>query len=64
MKNAKCPACKKTVHLQEKTMVQDLITCPYCKSILELVNKFPPTLDWAEEDPAVTSSRRVITKLY
>ncbi len=63
MKNAKCPSCKKIVHLQETTKVQDLITCPHCKAILEFVNKFPPTLDWAE-DPAVYSSRRIISKLY
>ena len=63
MKNAKCPSCKKSVHLQEKTKVQELITCPFCQSILELVNNFPPTLDWAE-DPAVNSSRRFLSKLY
>jgi NAD-dependent SIR2 family protein deacetylase len=56
MKKAKCPACKKVIQLSEKTKVQTLITCPYCESILELVNEFPPTLDWAE-DPVVASKR-------
>jgi hypothetical protein len=62
MKTAKCPSCKKTVEIQENTKVQDLITCPRCQSILELINKFPPTLDWAE-DPAI-SSRRIFNKMY
>jgi hypothetical protein len=63
MKNAKCPACKKVVQIREETNVQELITCPYCNALLEFVNKFPPTLDWAE-DPAVSTSRRIFTKLY
>lgn len=63
MKNAKCPACKKIVQLEETTRVQDLITCPHCQSMLELVRQIPLTLDWAE-DPAVCSSRRIFTKMY
>jgi DNA-directed RNA polymerase subunit RPC12/RpoP len=61
MKNAKCPSCKKIVRLAERMKVQDLITCPHCNSNLELVKKFPSTLDWAE-DPGVVSSRRNISK--
>ena len=63
MNNSKCPSCGKNIQLQEETKVQELITCPNCKSVLELINNFPPTLDWAE-DPAVCSSRRIFTKLY
>jgi len=63
MKNAKCPACKKVIQLHEKTKVQELIDCPYCKSLLELVRLYPPTLDWAE-DPTVSSSHRRFTKIY
>ena len=62
MKNAKCPTCKKTVRLAERMRVQELITCPHCKSDLELVKKFPPTLDWVE-DPAFVSSRRTFPDL-
>ena len=63
MKNAKCPSCKKTVRLADSMKVQELITCSYCSSNLELIKKFPPTLDWAE-DPAVVSSRRITSKLF
>ena len=63
MNKAKCPSCKKIVEMQENAKVRELITCPYCNSILEIVNKFPPTLDWAE-DPSVCSSRSIFSKLY
>ncbi len=63
MNKAKCPSCKKIIPVQERTNVQELILCPHCTSLLELVNKFPPTLDWAE-DPIVCSSRRILNKQY
>jgi hypothetical protein len=63
MHKAKCPACKNILQIQEEAKVQELITCPHCTAFLELVNKYPPTLDWAE-DPAVNSSRRIFVKLF
>ena len=63
MNKAKCPACKNILEIQKEAKVQELITCPHCTALLELVNKFPPTLDWAE-DPIVCLSRRILTKLY
>lgn len=45
MKKASCIACKKMIELQEDINVQELITCPYCKSIMELIRLNPPTLD-------------------
>lgn len=62
MNKAKCPSCKNTVEFEEKIKVQDLITCPHCKSLLELVNQFPPTLDWAEDTGI--SSRQFFPKMY
>jgi hypothetical protein len=61
MRNGKCPSCKKVIQLQEKIKVQELVSCPHCNSILELVRLFPPTLDWAE-DPVVNHSHRSFTK--
>lgn len=63
MKNAKCPACSRTIQLNEKTKLHELINCRHCNSLLEFIADFPPTLDWAEE-PAVLSTRRVMNKLY
>ena len=63
MNKAICPACTKILQIQEESKVQEIITCPHCTALLELVNKLPPVLDWAE-DPAVNSSRRVFVKLF
>jgi hypothetical protein len=60
---AKCPSCNKVVELQDETKVQELVTCPFCKTILELVKKFPPTLDWVE-DVTIGSSQKLIKKFY
>lgn len=62
MNKAKCPSCKNIIEIQEETKVRELITCPRCQAILELVNIFPPTLDWAE-DPAI-SSRWFFSRMY
>ena len=61
MKNAKCPSCKKIIQFQDKVKIQELVECPLCNSILELVKKFPLTLDWAD-DPAVQQSQRAYSK--
>jgi hypothetical protein len=63
MKRAKCLACKKMIKLQEDIKAQELITCPYCKSILELMGLNPPTLDWPD-DPVVRPSRGILSKMY
>ena len=62
MKKAKCPSCHKVVELQDETKVQELVTCTHCKTVLELVKKFPPTLDWVED--LTISSSRFIKKYY
>lgn len=63
MRKAKCPSCKKVIQFQETVKVQELITCPHCKSILELVRLFPPTLDWAE-DPVANPTHRTFNKMF
>jgi hypothetical protein len=63
MKTAKCPARDKVFQLQEETKVQELISCPHCISLLQLIRQFPPTLDWAEDQPVLTS-QRTFKKLY
>jgi DNA-directed RNA polymerase subunit RPC12/RpoP len=62
MRKAKCPACKKVILLDQEFKVRELINCPHCNTILEIVKKFPPTLDWAD-DPMVYSSRKIFNKL-
>lgn len=50
----KCPACRKRVALAKGAKIKDLVTCPNCKTVLEITRKFPPVLDWAED--TMTSS--------
>jgi len=57
MRKSRCPSCQKVIDLQGKVNVREHITCPNCRENLEIVRKFPLTLDWAE-DPAVSPSRR------
>ena len=59
---AKCPACKKIINLDQRYKVRELITCPFCQSLLEVVSEHPQKLDWAE-DPQITSSLRSYRKL-
>ena len=63
MNNAKCPACTKVIQLHKKTYLQELIICPNCNSLLELIAESPPTLDWAE-DPVVFLTRGIINKMF
>jgi hypothetical protein len=61
MHKAKCPSCKQIIQLEEGIKVQALVICPQCKSSLELVNNFPPTLALIE-DLAMYSSQGRLTK--
>ena len=61
MNKAKCPSCKQIIQLAEGIKVQALVSCPQCKSYLELVNNFPPTLALIE-DLALYSSQGKLTQ--
>ena len=61
MHKAKCPSCKEIITLEEGIKVQGLVVCPHCKSFLEYVNKFPPTLALIE-DLALCSSQGKLTE--
>ena len=63
MKKAKCPACEKIIYMHQEIKIRELVTCPHCKSVLELVDNFPPSLDWAE-DPVVYSPYRKFKTMH
>lgn len=44
---ARCPACGAWVNLRDAIEVWDLVNCPECDSLLEVVDLRPPTLDYA-----------------
>ena len=43
-----CPDCGAEVRLKKPPYIGQLITCRHCDSVLEVVNRFPLELDWAE----------------
>ena len=43
--SAECPACRKNIRVDEDAKVQELILCPYCKTLLEFVKAIPPTFE-------------------
>jgi lysine biosynthesis protein LysW len=61
MKKTRCPACKKTIELEEDIDLFDLIKCSACKTLLEVVRKDPPELDWADDHISSSSARKIRT---
>lgn len=47
---ARCPNCNSWVSLRDTAEVWDLVDCPECNSLLEVVDLRPPTLDNATSD--------------
>ena len=60
---AKCPTCQKIIDFRKRQKIRELVTCPHCKNLLEVVQEFPQRLDWAE-DPQVFSFRSRHQKYY
>lgn len=44
---SRCPACGSWVSLRDTIEVWDLVNCPECDVLLEVVELRPPTLDYA-----------------
>ena len=53
MPSAVCPACRETFTIAGCILVDDWITCPHCRTDLEIICLEPPELDWAYEEPGV-----------
>lgn len=45
---ARCPACSAWVLLRDTAEIWDLVNCPECQAVLEIVELRPPTLDYAD----------------
>lgn len=48
---ARCPSCSTRINLRDDAEVWDLVTCPECNSLLEIVDLRPPTLDYTSDSP-------------
>ncbi len=44
---ARCPSCNAWVQLRDNVEVWDLVDCPECDTLLEVIDLRPPTLDYA-----------------
>lgn len=40
----KCPKCQNPISIEAQIKIQDAITCPKCKTMLEVISKVPLTL--------------------
>jgi lysine biosynthesis protein LysW len=47
---ARCPACGAWVNLRDAAEVWDVVNCPECDTLLEIIDLRPPTLDYASDD--------------
>lgn len=57
MRKTKCPACKKSIQLEKGIGLDDLVKCPECKNMMEVVQLNPPLLDWAGDPITAPYSR-------
>jgi hypothetical protein len=61
MRKTQCLNCFKVIELEEDIKIQEIVQCPHCKVLLEVVRKFPLTLDWGE-DPSPKKARRTLLR--
>lgn len=45
---ARCPSCNAWVNLRDTAEIWDVVNCPECNTLLEVVDLRPPTLDYAD----------------
>jgi len=45
-----CPDCGSEVRFKKMPYMGQMITCRSCNTLLEVVNRFPLELDWAEDE--------------
>lgn len=48
---ATCPSCDTNIRLRGKLQIGQMITCPECGDVLEVIQLNPFKLDWAFEEP-------------
>lgn len=46
-----CPSCDTNIRFRSKLYVGQMVTCPECGDMLEVVRLNPIKLDWAFEEP-------------
>ncbi|MEZ4516121.1 MAG: hypothetical protein R3C44_04535 [Chloroflexota bacterium] len=48
---ARCPECDARIYLQRRPEAGELMSCPECDTLLEVISVSPLRLDWADDEP-------------
>ena len=48
---ARCPECDSRIYFERRPDVGEMISCPECDTLLEVISVAPLRLDWASDEP-------------
>lgn len=51
---ARCPECDSRIYFERRPDTGEMISCPECDTLLEVISISPLKLDWASEEPVGT----------
>ncbi|MCL4868954.1 MAG: hypothetical protein KJ063_08305 [Anaerolineae bacterium] len=54
---ASCPECHAQIRFQKQPELGDLITCPECSTMAEVIRETPIKLSWAFDEPVGGDAR-------
>lgn len=53
---ARCPECDSRIYFERRPDTGEMISCPECDTLLEVISVSPLRLDWASEEPVGVNS--------
>ena len=53
---ARCPECDSRIYFERRPDIGEMISCPECDTLLEVISVAPLRLDWASEEPVGEAS--------
>ncbi|MBP7999855.1 MAG: hypothetical protein KA314_05400 [Chloroflexi bacterium] len=53
---ASCPECQAQISFRKPPELGDLVTCPECSTMAEVIRESPIKLSWAFDEPAGSGS--------
>lgn len=48
---ARCPECDSRIYFERRPDAGEMMSCPECDTLLEVISVSPLRLDWASEEP-------------
>lgn len=48
---ARCPECDSRIYFERRPDAGEILPCPECETLLEVISATPLRLDWASEEP-------------